>query len=139
MLSKVNYQIHTDAIKNHIIPTSNYTTNKQWIEYAEEADLLNVALFGCTAKQWKESNPQYALDGRNMRDFASINELAVLSNLESMNSELIKSGIEKEIRFNNLHRIARQQLEILENTDIIKSIKKQSDSTYLDEQKKSDS
>ncbi len=75
VLSKINYQIHTDAVKNHIIPKSNYTTNKQWIEDAEEADLLNVALFGCAAKQWKEVNPQHALDGKNMRDFASINGL----------------------------------------------------------------
>ncbi len=136
VLSKVNYHIHTDAVKNHIIPKSNYPTEKQWIEYAEEADLLNVALFGCTAKQWKEANPEHALNGKNMRDFASINELAVLSNLESLNSELIKSGVEKRIRFNNMHRIARQQLEILNKTDLLKSIKKQSDSTYIDEQKK---
>ena len=136
VLSKVNYHIHTEAVKNLIIPKSNYTTDKQWIEYAEEADLLNVALFGCTSKQWKEVNPQYALDGKNMRDFASINELAVLSNLESLNSELIKSGVEKRIRFNNMHRISRQQLEILNKTDMLKSIKKQSDSTYIDKKKK---
>jgi hypothetical protein len=136
VLSKVNYNIHTDAVKNHIIPKSNYSTEKQWIEYAEEADLLNVALFGCTAKQWKEANPEHALNGKNMRDFSSINELAVLSNLESLNSELIKSGVEKRIRFNNMHRISRQQLEILNKTDLLKSIKKQSDSTYIDEKKK---
>lgn len=136
VLSKVNYHIHTDAVKNHIIPKSKYSTDKQWIEYAEEADLLNVALFGCTAKQWKEANPKHALEGKNMRDFASINELAVLSNLESLNSELIKGGVEKRIRFNNMHRIAKQQLEILKKSDILKSIKKQSDSTYIDEQKK---
>ena len=136
VLSKVNYHIHTDAVKNHIIPKSKYAVDKQWIEYAEEADLLNVALFGCTAKQWKEVNPQYALDGKNMRDFASINELAVLSNLESLNSELIKNGLEKRIRFNNMHRIAKQQLDILNKTDMLKSIKKQSDSTYIDEKKK---
>jgi len=136
VLSKVNYQIHTDAVKNHIIPKSKKSLDKQWIEYAEEADLLNVALFGCTAKQWKESNPKLALDSKNMRDFASINELAVLSNLESLNSELIKSGVNKSIRFQNLQRIAKQQLEILDKTDMIKSIKKQTDSTYIDEQKK---
>lgn len=138
VLSKVNYHIHTDAVKNHIIPKSKYSTDKQWIEYAEEADLLNVALFGCTAKQWKESNPKLSLEGNNMRDFASINELAVLSNLESLNSELIKSGVEKRVRFNNMHRISRQQLEILNKMDMLKSIKKQSDSTYIDEKKKLD-
>ena len=136
VLSKVNYHIHTDAVKNHIIPKSKYKTDKQWIEYAEEADLLNVALFGCTAKQWKEVNPQHALDGKNMRDFASINELAVLSNLESLNSELIKGGVKKGIRFNNMRRISKEQLEILNKTDMLKSIKKESDSTYIDEKKK---
>ncbi|WP_051007949.1 hypothetical protein [Psychroflexus torquis] len=71
-----------------------------------------------------------------MRDYASINELAVLSNLESLNSELIKSGVEKRIRFNNMQRISKQQLEILNKMDMLKSIKKQSDSTYIDEKKK---
>jgi hypothetical protein len=71
-----------------------------------------------------------------MRDYASINELAVLSNLESLNSELIKSGIEKRVRFNNMQRIPKQQLEILNKMDMLKSIKKQSDSTYIDEKKK---
>ncbi|MEN8929367.1 MAG: KilA-N domain-containing protein, partial [Flavobacteriales bacterium] len=134
--SKMNYQIHTDAVKKHIIPVSNYTKDKQWIEYADEADLLNIALFGCTAKEWRESNLEHTLDGKNMRDFSSINELAVLSNLESLNSEFIKNGIDKKSRFNSLERIAKQQLEILKKTNIIKSIKKQSESTYLDEQNK---
>jgi hypothetical protein len=136
ILSKANYHIHTDAVKNHIIPKSEYASDKQWIEYAEEADLLNVALFGCTAKQWKEVNPKHALEGKNMRDFASINELAVLSNLESLNSELIKGGVKKGIRFNNMSIISKEKLEILIKTDMIKSIKKQSDSTYIDEKKK---
>jgi hypothetical protein len=82
ILSKANYSIHTDAIKNHIIPTLNVSKDKEWITYADEADVLNVALFGCTAKQWRESNPQLALEGKNMRDLASINQLTVLSNLE---------------------------------------------------------
>lgn len=71
-----------------------------------------------------------------MRDYASINELAVLSNLESLNSELIKSKVDKQIRFNNLVRISKQQLEILNQKDFIKSVKKISDNTYIDEQKK---
>ncbi|MCL9804782.1 KilA-N domain-containing protein [Flavobacterium amniphilum] len=136
VLSKINYHIHTDAVKNHIIPISNQTNTNEWLIYAEEADLMNVALFGCTAKQWREANPQYAFENKNIRDFASINELAVLSNLESINSEFIKSNIEKRIRFNNLHRIARQQLAILTDKDFIKSMKKESESTYLDEKKK---
>ncbi|RFC55222.1 KilA-N domain-containing protein [Brumimicrobium aurantiacum] len=136
VLSKVNYQIHTDAVKNHIIPKSTQKFDNLWIEYAEEADLLNVALFGCTAKQWKEANPSLSLNGQNMRDFASINELAVLSNLESINSELIRNEISKENRFENLKRIAIHQLRIIDKLDIIKSIKKQSDSTFLDAQNK---
>ncbi|MGB0948995.1 MAG: KilA-N domain-containing protein [Marinirhabdus sp.] len=80
VLSKVNYHIHTDAVQNHIIPKSNKPEDKKWLEYAEEADLLNVALFGCTAKEWKLANPEHAKNKKNMRDFASINELIVMSN-----------------------------------------------------------
>ena len=133
ILSKINYHIHTDAVKNHIIPSTNYAKNSEWLAYAEEADVLNVALFGYTAKQWREANPQQTLEGKNMRDFASINELTVLSNLESFNSELIKSKLDKQTRFNNLYRIAKQQLEILNQKDFIKSVKKISDNTYLDQ------
>ena len=133
ILSKINYHIHTDAVKNHIIPSSNYAKNSEWLAYAEEADVLNVALFGYTAKQWREANPQQTLEGKNMRDFASINKLTVLSNLESFNSELIKSKLDKQTRFNNLYRIAKQQLEILNQKDFIKSVKKISDNTYLDQ------
>jgi len=78
VLSKMNYHIHTDAIKNNIIPQLNFEKDKEWLIYAEEADLLNVALFGCTAKQWRDANPEHAEKGLNIRDFASINELAVL-------------------------------------------------------------
>ena len=97
-----------------------------------------MALFGCTAKQWKEVNQTDALEGKNMRDFASINELTVMSNLESLNSELIKSGVDKKVRFESLKRIATQQLSVLSGKDLIKAIKKQTDSTYIKEQKKLD-
>lgn len=80
ILTKTNYQIHTDAIKKHIIPEKNYTKDTAWLVYAEEADLLNVALFKCTAKDWREANPAHFKKGLNIRDFASINELVVLSN-----------------------------------------------------------
>ena len=83
-LSKNNYLIQTDAIKNYIIPNCNYRDNLQWLPYAEEADLLNVALFGFTAKAWRESNPELAKSS-NVRDYATINELTVLSNLETHN------------------------------------------------------
>jgi hypothetical protein len=81
ILSKTNYQIHTDAIKQTIIPEKNYAKEIEWLVYAEEADLLNVALFGCTAKDWRDVNPVHVKKKLNIRDFASINELVVLSNL----------------------------------------------------------
>lgn len=77
ILSKSNYEIHTQAIKDYIIPEIDHTNKKDWI-YAEEADILNIALFGYTAKQWREANPQRALQGENLRDMASINELIIL-------------------------------------------------------------
>lgn len=134
ILSKANYQIHTDAVKNYIIPKLTYSQKKDWI-YAEEADLLNVALFGCTAKQWRESNPQRALNGENIRDMASINELAILTNLESLNATLIKNGIDKKNRLRILFETVKDQKETLDKIDYIKSIKKVSDSTFIDEQK----
>lgn len=135
ILAKVNYHIHTDAIKNYIVPSSTNTKSEEWLLYAEEADILNVALFGFTAKQWKEANKKIQ-SGKNMRDFASINELTVLSNLESLNSEFIKGNISKAIRFEALQRVAKQQLEILSDKDIFKSIKKISNLTYLEEKEK---
>ena len=131
ILSKANYHIHTDAIKEHIIPKSNYPKDKQWVEYAEEADLLNVALFGCTAKEWKNANPQASLNGKNIRDFASINELAVLSNLESINALLIKENLTKDHRFFVLSKKAKEDLERLNKIDIIKSVKKLNNDTYI--------
>lgn len=82
ILSKTNYFIHTDAVKNFILPSNNYEKDKEWLVYAEEVDLLNVALFNCTAKDWRDANPDLAKKSMNLRDIASINELAILSNLE---------------------------------------------------------
>ena len=131
ILSKVNYAIHTDAVKDYILPKSNYTKDTEWLAYAEEADILNVALFGCTAKQWRDANPELAKSGKNIRDIASINELAVLSNLESLNAELIKEGLSKKERFNKLLRIAKYQKEVLDKQDFLKSLKKTSNGLYL--------
>jgi hypothetical protein len=136
ILTKANYSIHTDAIKNHIIPTLNIAKDKEWITYADEADVLNVALFGCTAKHWKIANPQLALENKNMRDFASINQLTVLSNLEVLNSELIKNKLPKNQRFQYLHRTALQQLAVLDKNSAMKSLQKLSDRTFVEEQKK---
>jgi hypothetical protein len=131
LMTKVNYVLHTDAVQKHIIPSSTFPLEKLWIEYANEADLLNVALFGYTAKQWKETNPQYALQGKNMRDFSSITDLLIMSNLESFSSELIKLNTPKKTRFEFLRKTALEQKEQFSKVDMIKSIKKSSENTYL--------
>lgn len=120
-LSKNNYLIHTDAVKNYVLPQSNYTKNTEWLAYADEADLLNVALFGCTAKAWREANPTLAKNS-NIRDYASIAELTVLSNLETHNAELIKSRMEKKARFETLRQIAQYQLRVLAEAEKIKEL-----------------
>ena len=112
LLSKANYHIHTDAIKNVILPKLNISQIKQGLVYASEADHLNMVLFDCTAKQWQEANPELAKT-MNIRDTATINQLIVLSNIESLNAELIKQGISKEDRFAILRRTAEEQLAVL--------------------------
>ena len=119
ILTKNNYLIHTDAIKNYILPDNDFYKNREWLKYAEEADVLNVALFNTTAKKWRELNPDLAKTS-NVRDYATINELTVLSNLESHNAELIKEGESKEERFEILSEIAKYQLNILNNAEKIK-------------------
>ncbi len=116
-LAKTNYRIHTDSIKENIIPT--LTEKQKLYAYANEADLLNVALFGMTAKEWKDKNP--TLDG-NMRDYANILQLVILSNLENLNSEMIAEGIEPKIRLEKLNSIAKKQYNILQNSNSIKKI-----------------
>ncbi|MBS5704384.1 MAG: KilA-N domain-containing protein [Butyricicoccus pullicaecorum] len=120
-LTKNNYLIHTDAVKNYVLPQSNYAKNMEWLAYADEADLLNVALFGCTAKAWRDANPELA-KRYNIRDFASICELTVLSNLETYNAELIKSGVSKADRFKALQEIAQYQLRVLLEAEKIKEL-----------------
>jgi hypothetical protein len=136
ILSKTNYQIHTDAVKNFILPERNYEKEKEWIIYAEEADLLNVALFNCTAKDWREANPALAKKPMNIRDIASINELAVLSNLESINAQMVKEKIEKGNRFVKLKEIAKYQLSVLNDNDFMKALKKLDDNVYVDQKSK---
>ena len=109
-LSKINYRIHTDAIKSHLIP-AEVTREQANIIYAEEADVLNVAMFGMTAKQWHEANPE--LKG-NIRDYATINELICLSNMENINAVLINDGIPQGERLVKLNKIAIQQMQVLE-------------------------
>ena len=117
-LSKNNYLIQTDAVKNYLIPVCNYREDLQWLPYAEEADLLNVALFGFTAKAWREANPELAKKS-NVRDYATINELTVLSNLESHNAQMIREGMDKKDRFEALKEIAEYQLRVLNEAEKI--------------------
>lgn len=121
ILSKVNYTLHTDAVKSFVVPKVN--VEQALFAYADEADMLNLALWGCTAKQWREANPTYAAQDMNIRDTASINELVVLSNLESLNAELLKSEIDKPSRFRMLHRIASEQLHHLNAIEADKKFK----------------
>ena len=109
-LSKINYRIHTDAIKQHLIP-AEVTPAQANVIYAEEADVLNVAMFGITARQWREANPE--LKG-NIRDYATINELICLSNMENINAVLIDEGIAQGERLLKLNQIAIQQMRVLE-------------------------
>lgn len=111
-LTKNNYLIQTDAIKNYLLPNGNYREDLKWLPYAEEADLLNVALFGFTAKAWRDANPELAKKS-NVRDYATINELTVLSNLETHNAQMIREGKVKQLRFQILQEIAEYQLKIL--------------------------
>jgi len=132
ILSKTNYHIHTDAVKRYILPEKNYEKDKKWIAYAEEADLLNVALFNCTAKDWREANSVLAKKSMNIRDIASINELAILSNLETINAQMIKEKVNKQERFLKLKEIAKYQLSVLNEKDFMKALKKLNDRVYIE-------
>ena len=116
-LAKVNYLVHTNAVKEHLIPDDLFKSKKRFV-YADEADLLNFALFNRTAASWRKEHPG---EKGNIRDTATIEQLVVLSNLESFNSELIKEGLDADTRLKKLNQIAIQQMQIMiEN----KSLKK---------------
>jgi len=116
-LAKTNYRIHTDSIKENLIPT--LTEKQKLYIYANEADILNVALFGMTAKEWKDKNPN--LNG-NMRDYANILQLVILVNLENLNAQMIKDGLIQKERLEKLNKIAKEQYMILQNSNSIKKI-----------------
>ena len=110
-LSKINYHIHTDAVKHNLIP-EELTSQQISIVYASEADVLNMALFGITAKQWRDANPD--LKG-NIRDYATINELICLSYMENINAVFIDQGFPQSERLIKLNKIAIQQMKVLED------------------------
>ena len=116
-LAKTNYRIHTDSIKENLVPI--LTEKQKSYIYANEADLLNVALFGMTAKEWKDNNPE--LDG-NMRDYANILQLVILSNLENLNAEMIEQGLEQSKRLERLNEVAQKQYITLQGSNSIKKI-----------------
>ena len=112
VLAKVNYLVHTDAIKNIIVP--ELTEEQKRYVYAEEADVLNVALFGMTAKQWRLQNPELAKNG-NIRDYTDLLHLVILNNLENTNAELINAGVSQEERLVKLNESAKRQIKILKD------------------------
>ena len=119
LLSKINYVVHTDAVKNYIVPT--LTEEQKKFVYAEEADVLNVALFGMTAKEWRQKNPELAKKG-NIRDYTDLLHLVILNNLENTNAEFIKLGMLQSERLISLNNSARNQMEILKNNNGIKEL-----------------
>ena len=116
-LAKVNYLVHTNAISEHIVPT--LTDSQIRFVYAEEADVLNVALFGMTAKEWRDTNPELAKTG-NIRDYTDLLHLVILNNLENINATLIKMNIKQSDRLIQLNELARKQLDLLYNNKSIK-------------------
>ena len=120
MLAKANYVIQTDAIKENIIPELS-ESQKQFI-YATEADVLNVALFGMTAKEWRTRNPELAKKGENIRDHANLLYLIILSNLENINADLINNKLPQSERLSRLNSIARKQMELLQNNKSVKEL-----------------
>lgn len=118
-MSKVNYAVHTDAIKNYIVPV--LTEEQKRFVYAEEADVLNVALFGMTAKEWREKNPELSKNG-SIRDYTDLLHLVILSNLETINANLIADNILQEERLIKLNNSARMQMKTLKNNKSIKDL-----------------
>jgi hypothetical protein len=109
-LAKANYPIHTEAVRTNLVPMMDWNTKREGVHFANEADLLNLAVFGTTARQWREANP----DAKgNIRDAATEQELQVLSNMESANALLIDNGFNKEERFAILSKRAARELDIL--------------------------
>lgn len=116
-LAKVNYRVHTDAVKTFLIPPQLTNANVEGLYYASEADILNLALFGVTAKQWREANTE--LKG-NIRDHATTEQLLILSNLENLNAEFIKLGMDKQARLKRLNETAIHQMALFVDTNILK-------------------
>lgn len=122
-LTKINYRIHTDAIKENLIP-KNLSKKQIYFVYANEADILNMALFGKTAKQWRDENPK---EKGNIRDFANVSQLVCLANLENLNAVFINDGLEQSDRLLKLNQIAISQMKILLTDKSVKMLNPKSD------------
>ena len=131
LLTKTNYRLQTDVVKDILIPIKNIPKEQEGFVYAEEADLLYQAMYGYTSKQWKENNPELTLNGGNMRDYASIHQLIVLNNLEVLNAELIRAELSKENRFVILSKSAIQQLKSLQSVKGINNLDEQSPNSLV--------
>jgi hypothetical protein len=119
-LAKINYRIHADAVKMHLIPPKLAGTKHEGIVYASQADILNLALFGVTAKEWREANP----DQRgNIRDYATAEQLLVLVNLENLNAHFIKDGLAPDERLNKLNEVAIYQMQLLSDQKMVQALK----------------
>ena len=132
ILSKLNYVVHTNAVKECIVPS--LTERQIKFVYAEEADVLNVALFGITAKEWKNNNPRLAKKG-NIRDYTDLLHLVILNNLQNINAELIENGISQSERLVRLNSSAKRQMNVLQNNKNIRELenlqKQVNDEKYL--------
>lgn len=119
ILSKLNYVVHTDAVKTYIVPT--LTEEQKKFVYAEEADVLNVALFGMTVKEWRKSNPELAKNG-NIRDYTDLLHLVILNNLQNTDAELIEEEVPQSERLVRLNNSARRQMKVLKDNKGIKDL-----------------
>ncbi len=120
-IAKANYHIHTDAIREHLVPQLDWRTKRESIFFASEADLLNTVVFGMTAKQWKTANPEAK---GNLRDSATVEELQVLANMESLNAAMISQGFNQEERFSVLAKRAEREVEVLKAAKAMEGVKK---------------
>lgn len=127
-LSKVNYHIHSHAVKLHLVPPKIVNTKHEGIVYASQADILNLALFGLTAKQWREANPD--LKG-NIRDYATAEQLLVLANLENLNAHFIKEGLPPDNRLNKLNEVAIYQMQLLSDPKITRGLRQLPDNVEV--------
>ena len=128
-VSKANYRIQTDAIQEYLIPFSDKPEDKKKYIYAEEGDVINIALFNMTAREWRQNNPDLDKNGRNIRDYANSHQLITIGNLEALNTELIKAGQPKEYRLKRLRQISIETLKSLSHTKDIETLLAESPNT----------